>query len=103
MAAEVVAVPIHQVGSPMAPERNADPINPNSPCEHLPYAMKEQGHSQKGFHNLPVSDRGYEGPKDEHAKTSHLLFPACPTNPKRLELPDLRVLLRTHASGSWFP
>ena len=103
MVAEVVALPIHRVGSPMVPERNVDLINPNSPCEHLPYAMKEQGHSQKGFHNLPVSDMGYEGPKGEHAKTSHLLFLACPTNLKHLELPDLRVLLRIHASGSWIP
>ena len=103
MVAEVVALPIHRVGSPMVPERNVDLINPNSPSEHPPYAMKEQGHSQKGFHNLQVSDMGYEGPKDEHAKTSHLLFPASPTNLKHLELPDLHVLLRTHALGSWIP
>ena len=73
MVAEVVALPIHRVGSPMVPERNVDRINPSSSCEHPPYAMKEQGHSQKGFHNLQVSDMGYEGPKDEHAKTLSLI------------------------------
>ena len=103
MVAEVVALPIHQVGSPMVPERNVDLINPSSPCEHPPYAMMEWGHSQKGFRNLQVSDMGYEGPKDEHARTSHLLFRASPTNPKHQELLDLLFLLRTHASGSWIP
>ena len=65
--------------------------------------MLERGHSQKGFRNLQVSDMGYEDPKDEHAKTSHLLFHASLTNPKHQELLDLLFLLRTHASGSWIP